>query len=158
MAGNKLHIIYRISDKSNPKTKLPNAGKGDCLINAIEVFGAENFHVIADNCTEQTLVALQSTGLSLEVTANGNCGTCQHIFKEVIDRYAPEDFLYLSEDDYLHLPGSREILLEGLSIADYVTLYDHPEAYQRNSMNPFVHDDLPKSSIYLTEQDLRFRP
>lgn len=147
-----LHIIYRISDKGNPKPMLPNAGKWACLENAVREFGAENFHVIADNCTAETINALRSTGLSLELTSNGNSGTCRHIFNEVINRYAPEDFLYLLEDDYLHLPGSRKALLEGLQIADYVTLYDHPDFYQRDGkgMNPFVHDDLPKSSIYLT--------
>lgn len=151
MADN-LHVVYRISDKGNPKPKLSNAGKGDCLINAVNEFGAENFHVIADNCTPQTLDVLKSTGLSLEVTANGNSGTCRHIFNEVINRYAPDDFVYLLEDDYLHLPGSRAALLEGLSIADYVTLYDHPDMYHPDGkgMNPFVHDDMPKSSIYLT--------
>ena len=152
MAKKNLHVVYRISDKGNPKQKLPNGGKWDCLANAVEEFGAENFHVIADNCTAQTIAALKSAGLNPEVTANGNSGTCRHIFSEVIDRYAPEDFLYLLEDDYLHLPGSHVALLEGLDIADYVTLYDHPEAYQREgSMNPFVHDDKPKSSIFLTE-------
>ena len=34
MAEN-LHVIYRISDKGNPKPKLPNGGKGDCLRNAV---------------------------------------------------------------------------------------------------------------------------
>ncbi len=151
MADN-LHVIYRISDKGHPKPKLPNAGKGDCLINAVNEFGAENFHVIADNCTEATLDVLRSTGLSLEVTANGNSGTCRHIFNEVINRYAPDDFVYLLEDDYLHLPGSRAALTEGLAIADYVTLYDHPDMYHPDGkgMNPLVHDDMPKSSIYLT--------
>ena len=150
--ANNLHVVYRISDKGNPKSKLDNAGKGDCLLNAVNEFGAENFHVIADNCTEQTLDVLKSTGLSLEVTANGNAGTCRHIFNEVINRYDAEDYLYLLEDDYLHLPGSREVLLEGLAIADYVTLYDHPDMYHPDGKgdNPFVHDDLPKCSIYLT--------
>ena len=151
MADN-LHVIYRISDKGNPKPKLANAGKGDCLINAVEVFGAENFHVIADNCTTATLNVLNSTGLDVEITANGNAGTCRYIFDTVIDRYDPEDFLYLLEDDYLHLPGSRVALLEGLSIADYVTLYDHPDMYHPDGKgpNPFVHDDKPRSSIFLT--------
>lgn len=150
--ANNLHVVYRISDKGNPKPKLPNAGKWDCLFNAVKEFGEENFHVIADNCTDKTLDALKTTGLSLEATANGNSGTCRYIFEEVINRYAPEDFLYLLEDDYLHLPDSRIALLEGLTIADYVTLYDHPDFYQRDGkgMNPFVHDDKPQSSIYLT--------
>ena len=147
-----LHVIYRISDKGNPKKKLANASKWDCLANAVREFGAENFHVIADNCTAETIDFLRTTGLDIEVTANGNAGTCRHIFGEVVNRYAPEDFLYLLEDDYLHLPGSRQALLEGLEIADYVTLYDHPDMYcsDGTSMNPFVHDDMPKSSIYLT--------
>ena len=143
---NNLHIIYRISDKGNPKPKLPNGGKGDCLLNAVQEFGAENFHVIADNCSAETVEVLKSTGLNLEITANGNAGTCRYIFNEVINRYAPEDNLYLLEDDYLHLPGSRTALLEGLEIADYVTLYDHPDMYHPDGL----HDDLPKSSIYLT--------
>ncbi len=152
MADN-LHVVYRISDKGNPKPKLPNGGKRDCLRNAVKTFGAKNFHVIADNCSEQTIEALKSTGLSLEVTANGNSGTCRYIFSEVINRYDAEDFVYLLEDDYLHLPGSREALLEGLQIADYVTLYDHPDMYHRDGKgpNPFVHDKQPKCSIYLTE-------
>ncbi|MBQ4403100.1 MAG: hypothetical protein II857_01695 [Selenomonadaceae bacterium] len=149
---NNLQVIYRISDKGNPKPKLPNGGKWDCLFNAVQEFGAENFHVIADNCTEETVKALRATGLSLELTANGNAGTCRYIFEEVINRYAPDDNLYLLEDDYLHLPGSRMALLEGLEIADYVTLYDHPDLYHPDGKgdNPFVHDDLPKSSIFLT--------
>ena len=147
-----LHVIYRISDKGNPKVKLPNASKAACLNNALQHFGGENFHIIADNCTEDTIKALRATGLSMEVTANGNGGTSRYIFNEVINRYEPEDNLYLLEDDYLHLPGSREAILEGLEIADYVTLYDHPFMYTRdgNGWNPFVHDDMPKCSIYLT--------
>ena len=152
MAEKILHVIYRISDKSFAKAKLPNAGKWECLANAVQEFGAENFHVIADNCTADTIDFLRGTGLSLETTANGNAGTCRYIFNEVINRYAPEDNLYLLEDDYLHLPGSRAALLEGLEIADYVTLYDHPDMYHPDGkgMNPFVHDDMPKCSIYRT--------
>lgn len=155
MAGN-LHVIYRISDKGNPNPKLPNAGKWNSLKNAFtNLFDAskgDSFHVIADNCTAETIDALKSTGLSMETTANGNSGTFKYILNEVISRYAPDDNLYLLEDDYLHLPGSREAILEGLEIADYVTLYDHPFMYLINgvSWNPFVHDDMPKSSIYLT--------
>lgn len=152
MSSDKLHIIYRISDKGNPKRKLPNADKWSCLANAIETFGLDNFHVIADNCTAETINTLKSVALNPEVTSNGNAGTCRHILNEVINRYAPNDKLYLLEDDYLHLPGSREAILEGLEIADYCSLYDHPDYYHRDGKgaNPFVHDDLPKSSIYVT--------
>ena len=66
-----LHVIYRISDKGNPKSKLANASKLDCLTNAVQEFGAENFHVIADNCADTTLDVLKSADLDFEITANG---------------------------------------------------------------------------------------
>ncbi|MBE8949816.1 MAG: hypothetical protein SR3Q1_04360 [Quinella sp. 3Q1] len=42
--------------------------------------------------------------------------------------------------------------MEGLEIADYVTLYDHPDLYHPDGRgpSPFVHDGMPQSSIYLT--------
>lgn len=156
MSSDKLHIIYRISDKGNPKPKLPNGGKRECLTNAIKtlynVSAGDSFHVIADNCSAETVDFLKSTGLHVETTANGNSGTCHYIFNTLVNRYAPDDKIYLLEDDYLHLPGSREAILEGLEIADYVTLYDHPDMYHTDGRgdNPFVHDDMPRSSIYLT--------
>lgn len=74
------------------------------------------------------------------------------IFNEVINRYAPDENIYLLEDDYLHLPDSRVAILEGLAIADYVTLYDHPDMYHPDGKvaNFFVHDDMSKASIFLT--------
>jgi hypothetical protein len=43
----------------------------------------------------------------------------------------PNTILYFVEDDYLHLPGWTQILLEGFSLpgVDYVTLYDHKDKY-----------------------------
>ena len=151
--SNNLNVIYRISDKGNPKAKLKNGGKIQCIENAIKIFGKNNIHVIADNCEVETIAILNKFGLSLEITSNGNSGTCVYIFRNVVHRYAPEDNLYLLEDDYLHLPNSKEAILEGLEIADYVTLYDHPDMYHRdgNGDNPFVHGDFPKSSIYLSK-------
>lgn len=42
-----------------------------------------------------------------------------------------DDIIYFVEDDYMHLPGSIEILREGLNTlsADYLTLYDHADKY-----------------------------
>lgn len=53
----KLHVIYRISDKGH------NATKTHCLQNAIEHFGRENFHVIADNCSPELVRFIESEGL-----------------------------------------------------------------------------------------------
>lgn len=54
----------------------------------------------------------------------------------------PETILYFVEDDYLHRPGWLDVLLEGIQIAEYVTLYDHKDKY-------FLYPDLA-SRIFAT--------
>lgn len=44
-------------------------------------------------------------------------------------RISPRDIVYLCEDDYWHLPGWGDVLREGLTEYDYVSLYDHPDKY-----------------------------
>src|SRR5262249_45860983 len=41
----------------------------------------------------------------------------------------PETILYFVEDDYIHRPGWLEVLLEGINLTDYATLYDHKDKY-----------------------------
>jgi hypothetical protein len=54
-----------------------------------------------------------------------------------------DEIVYFVEDDYLHLPKSRQVLLEGLERVDYVSLYDHADKYIPASRggNPFIDDD-----------------
>ncbi len=149
----KLNVIYRISDKSNAN-KVKIADKWQCLQNAVKIFGAENIFVIANDCENETLNTLKNFNLRvLAINTGSNSGSFNYVMDKVIENYSAEDCIYLLEDDYFHLPKSREAILEGLEIADYVTLYDHPDLYHYDGNGPnfFVHGDFPKSSIYITK-------
>jgi hypothetical protein len=151
----KLFVYYRISDNGRPKEKLPNGGKFSCLENAIKEFGAENIHIIADNCEPKTIEFLRAfteQGLTFEETSLGNSPSFMYMVEKIIKTHNPEDSVYLLEDDYLHLPGSKKVLLEGLEIADYVTLFDHPDKYKLDGKggNTFNYKRLQKTRLYLT--------
>ena len=65
--------------------------------------------------------------------------------------FKDEDIIYFVEDDYLHLDGWIDIMLEGFNQigADYYTLYDHPDKYYLP-----MYQDL-QSKIITTENTLR---
>ncbi len=124
-----LRVVYRISDKGRDKEKLANATKQHCLENAIATFGKENLYVIADNCSPELISIIEKCGVEHEETSLGNIGSFKYALDKVVRDYPKDSYVYLLEDDYLHLPDSKEALLEGLAIADYVTLYDHADQY-----------------------------
>lgn len=41
-----------------------------------------------------------------------------------------DDIIYFLEDDYLHRKGWEKIMIEGLWISDYISLYDHLDKYK----------------------------
>ena len=55
-----------------------------------------------------------------------------------------DDIIYFLENDYLHKPGSENILIEGIELgADYLSLYDHPDKYipSNRGGNPYIEED-----------------
>lgn len=47
-----------------------------------------------------------------------------------IQSNSDDQIVYFLEDDYLHVPGWSDILLDAFTLPfDYVTLYDHPQHY-----------------------------
>ena len=121
-----MHVIYRISDNSYAKNKLPGTDKKFCLENFLSVFKDHEITVMADNCKEKTLNTLSN--LDYISTNLGNAGSLNRAIKMAC-RMSPENIVYFVEDDYLHLPKSPTVIEEGLQLADYVTLYDHPDKY-----------------------------
>lgn len=148
-----LHVYYRISDKGNPKVKLPSASKFSCFENAVREFGRERIFVIADNCTESTIAFIKDQGVPFVETSLGNSASFRHMLSLIKNERTPDEYVYLLEDDYIHLPGSRALLLEGLEIGDYATLYDHPDKYLLCSEggNPINQKTLAPARIFITK-------
>ena len=158
MITQHVNVLYRISDKGHnaDKLKLDNATKHHCLLNAIEHFGRENIHVIADNCSQELLSFIESQGLHYEETHLGNSPSFKYAVTHAISTYNDNDIVYFLEDDYLHQPDSMQLIPEGLEIADYVTLYDHPDQYKSYTLrykgeSPFNRFGIHRWRIFVTE-------
>jgi len=150
-----INILMRVSDAGNPKKpKLPFATPLYCLDNCRHVFGQDRLTVFADNCSPQTLQAIRERGLEPLEISLGNAGAFRHVLEFALERFSGHDRLYLLEDDYLHLPSAPALLEEGLDIADYVTLYDHPDKYLNagdGGPNPFIREGGELGRVLLTK-------
>ena len=78
----------------------------------------------------------------------GNALGWRHAARFAIDTFDRESILYCVEDDYLHLKESKLVVLDGISKADYISLYDHPDKYN-NPNHPYVENGGELSRILL---------
>jgi len=136
------HVYYRFSDHNNGNVE-KDRPEGFCkrrvFENFLEVFSGANIHVIADRVSKDTETWLRERVCDVEVTNIGNGGdTFCWALQRVIKELKVTDVVYLCEDDYWHKENSMKIIREGLDVAEYVTLYDHPDKYISNGPNPFV--------------------
>jgi hypothetical protein len=144
-----LNIIYRICDHRNGGTKIPQVNKRQCFLNFIEVFGVDDLAIVADNTSQGTIDFLSRHVGIIKRTNLGNSGSFLYAL-QLAFQYHDDQLVYLVEDDYLHLPKSRQCLLEGLQHADYVSLYDHADKYMQRSPNPLVKDGGENTKVILT--------
>lgn len=143
----EFRVIYRLCDQRYD-THLDGVNKVQCMNNFVKVFGKTNLTIIADNC--RTPEEIKKMDCEVIVTNLGNAGTLKKAF-ELAMAYDDDDIVYLVEDDHLHLPGAKELILEGLEKADYVSLYDHPDKYIDNGPNPFIHDGGEQTRVFITK-------
>jgi hypothetical protein len=139
-----MKIIYRISDAGYNKVKPKYINNRNCLWNAVNIFQGVDFEdwtVIADNVSEETDVIIQSY-IPKEridyVSVGHGAGTFNLALNKALT-FDDNEIVYFIENDYLHLPGSKRIIEEGLDEigADFVSLYDHPDKYI-DGANPYV--------------------
>ena len=149
-----LVCFFRISDEfqcDNKKNKPDYVTKRGCLLNFLKVFGKTNVFIIADCCSEETLEWLVSLELVIFKTQYKNgARSFLHAVRLATEHLQDDQRVYFVEDDYLHVEGGRDVLLEGLNISDYTTLYDHLDKLV-DGFNPLVSDNSEETRVYLTK-------
>lgn len=125
-------IYYRISSNSYNKPRMPGTSKSVCLKNFLDTFKDDKIFIVKDNCDEDTELEIAKIlfdypEINVESTQLGNSGSFKYVLSKAIE--SPQEIVYFVEDDYLHEASARNILLEGLQIGDYASVYDHPDKY-----------------------------
>jgi len=153
--SSEFHVYYRFSDHNNDnvdKDRPVGFCKRRVFENFLEVFKDAQIHVIADRVSKETEAWIRSKVGDVEVTNIGNGGdTFCWAIGRALKELGPTDIVYLCEDDYWHKTGSHKIIEEGLDIAEYVTLYDHPDKYISGGPNPFVVSEGEMALVRKTE-------
>lgn len=139
-----MKVYYRLSnlEAGISKKKISNATKQHCLENCIAEFGADNIIILGDRLNDETRDYVNSLNVRLVEVDNGTgAGTFRNALDLAIEENGDDELVYLLEDDFLHLPNSKQYLEEALSVYNaYVTLYDHPDKYLDRELggNPFI--------------------
>lgn len=127
-----MKIIYRISDAGYNKVKPDYINNENCLKNFVYVFGNQNLEIIADNCSKETLQMITKYVHPNKITT-ASIGHGAGTFNLALDKalkWNDDEIVYFVENDYIHLPGSAEILEEGFDLgASYMALYLHPDKF-----------------------------
>ena len=119
--------IYRLSDNGYVKPKLPCATKMACIKNFKNVYGTID-HLVLDNCSNETISLIEQGNYARQIhkTSLGNASSFLYAMDIAICSNGP---VYFVEDDYIHHGNIIKAIEDGLSLADYCTLYDHPDKY-----------------------------
>lgn len=120
-----MKVIYRLSGFTNKKKRPEWFSKENCLDNAIATFGAENMIMVANQVSREVLRPYRIMPI-VYIEAKDSSESFNAALDVAIETTDNNETIYLLEDDYIHRPGSLEKIEEGLTMADYVTLYHHP--------------------------------
>lgn len=149
----KVALFYRICEKGYPKEKPDYITKEHCLANAVKEFPLDKveWHILADNISDKTyqmILKYVPAEVVKSVSVGHGAGTFRMVYEEAMLQ-DDDALVYFLEDDYLHIPGSLDILREAAecNYTDYLTLYDHPDKYS-NEKNPYVTHEGESSRVY----------
>lgn len=152
-----MKIIYRISDAGYSKIKPEYINNENCLSNAVKVFDSNNFTVIADNVSDETynmICKYVKSSNIVKVSEGSGAQTFNLALNEALNKLNDDEIVYFIENDYLHRPGSKEVIKEGIELgASFVTLYDHPDKYldPNRGGNKYCQGGAEDTRVYLTQ-------
>jgi hypothetical protein len=123
----KLEVISRhcfFSDISQHKKRFEGFSREKCHRNLMQTIDRDKANItFLDHF-------IRNENNIVEIQAGTEAGAFLQLLEYVESRsFAPETILYFVEDDYLHRTGWVDVLLEGMMLADYATLFDHRDKY-----------------------------
>ncbi len=151
-----MRIIYRISDVGYNKVKPDYINNENCLANATKEFDDSIWSVIADNVSSDTNDMIQKyvTRDCILYTEKGNGAATFNLALDEALTYDDDEIVYFIENDYLHKPGSEEIIKEAFELgAAFVSLYDHPDKYigPNKGGNAYCEGGAEDTRVYKTD-------
>lgn len=148
-----MKIIYRISNSGYNKVKPDYVNNENCLKNFVNVFGNQNIHIIADNCDEDTLhmITKYVDHSKIQNVSIGHGAGTFNLALDIALTLPDDEVIYFLENDYLHVPGASETLIQGIDLGStFVSLYDHPDKYI-DGINPYVSDGGEDTKVFLSK-------
>jgi len=134
----KIEVFVRhciSSSISQHKKRFPHFSRELCHKNLLETIDLEKANLTffldtAKGSLEDHFLKQEKRFPIVEVKEGTEAGSFLRLLEHIEQRNLhPDTPIYLLEDDYLHRPNWTEVLLEGLRLADYATLYDHRDKY-----------------------------
>ena len=153
-----MKIIYRISDTGYNKVKPDYIDNAKCLSNFCMTFPEQHASgdilVMADNVSDATRRMIQQHEVKIQHVKVGHGAGTFNLALDLALTYEDDEIVYFVENDYLHKPGSPEVLKQGFELgASFVSLYDHPDKYMdpSNGGNPYCEGSAEDTRVYTTE-------
>lgn len=149
-----LTIIYRCCElETGNKTKRPCRpvwfSKEKSLNNLINTFQGVQIKAVHDGEIGPLFRILSSHENIEIIKINKNSNHESLMTTLELGKSSGGENIYFVEDDYIHLPNSKEILMSGLNRFSLVTGYNHPDRYIRN-------DDLDFGQSYIFTDQFTF--
>jgi hypothetical protein len=108
-----VRFIYRISNNSYKKDRLPNASKEYCFLNFLNNLytPSDKLYVIADNVNLELSSFLKENlpdGGHIFQVSTGSNGASFRLQIDLVNQIPEDEVVFLHEDDYLYKPSLKK--------------------------------------------------